>query len=262
MSKEEDSPGGTTYWFPIVSDGIEPKPDEQYNTLDEAQYKYTKYAEAGGFNIRKESLKKVKGNVCYRYMVCDKAGKPRGYEYDTLTANDGRKKRKTTTKKIQCPAFAKFRLNVETSKYELYKFEKRHNHKLFTPSNIYLSKSKRKLDYKDEEFIYDLRTCNVGATKAYSLMTTLKGGYDQVRGTKVEYKNYARDLNLFIGESDSNMVVNRMMNRKENVQNFSFEYMCHNSELAGLFWADETSKANFKEFGEMVSFDATYSMNK
>lgn len=99
MSKEEDSPGGTTYWFPIVSDGIEPKPDEQYNTLDEAQYKYTKYAEAGGFNIRKESLKKVKGNVCYRYMVCDKAGKPRGYEYDTLTANDGRKKRKTTTKK-------------------------------------------------------------------------------------------------------------------------------------------------------------------
>lgn len=264
ISKEEDSPGGRhTYWFPVVGDDIEPKEADKFDTLEEGEEKYIKYADIGGFNVRKESLKKNKenGNVSYRIMVCTKAGKPQEYDYNTLTVDEGRKKRKLTTQKRCCPALAHFRFDPDTSKYELYKFEKRHNHKLFTVSDVYLSKNKRKLDYTDEKFIYDLSKCNIGATKAHSIMSTLKGGHDQVRGTKVDYKNYARDLNLCIGENDATMTVNRMNNRKENVHNFSFEYICSDSELAGLFWADETAKANFKEFGDMVSFDATYSTN-
>nr|GEU68868.1 hypothetical protein [Tanacetum cinerariifolium] len=34
------------------------------------------------------------------------------------------------------------------------------------------------------------------------------------------------------------------------------------AELCGLFWADEVAKCNYKEFGDIVSFDATYKTNK
>ncbi|GKD28772.1 FAR1-related sequence 5-like protein [Tanacetum coccineum] len=35
-----------------------------------------------------------------------------------------------------------------------------------------------------------------------------------------------------------------------------------NSELIAMFWADEVSKCNYKEFGDIVSFDATFNSNK
>nr|GEX00225.1 protein FAR1-related sequence 5-like [Tanacetum cinerariifolium] len=35
-----------------------------------------------------------------------------------------------------------------------------------------------------------------------------------------------------------------------------------NSELIAMFWADEVAKCNYKEFGDIVSFDATFNSNK
>ncbi|GJS20209.1 hypothetical protein Tco_0448841 [Tanacetum coccineum] len=34
-----------------------------------------------------------------------------------------------------------------------------------------------------------------------------------------------------------------------------------NSKLVAMFWADEVSKCNYKEFGDIVSFDATFNSN-
>nr|GEV65233.1 protein FAR1-related sequence 5-like [Tanacetum cinerariifolium] len=39
-------------------------------------------------------------------------------------------------------------------------------------------------------------------------------------------------------------------------------YRVENSELVAMFWADEVAKCNYKEFGDMVSFDATFNNNK
>ncbi|GKC70126.1 FAR1-related sequence 5-like protein, partial [Tanacetum coccineum] len=35
-----------------------------------------------------------------------------------------------------------------------------------------------------------------------------------------------------------------------------------NSKLVAMFWADEVAKCNYKEFGDIVSFDATFNINK
>ncbi|CAI9263758.1 unnamed protein product [Lactuca saligna] len=77
-----------------------------------------------------------------------------------------------------------------------------------------------------------------------------------------DFKNYMRDLNCFIGGSDAQMLVDKLNNRKENVNNFSFDYRVENKQLNALFWADETSKINYKEFGDVVSFDATFRTNR
>ncbi|GKE28711.1 FAR1-related sequence 5-like protein, partial [Tanacetum coccineum] len=91
---------------------------------------------------------------------------------------------------------------------------------------------------------------------------SMKGGYEYVYGTIDDFKNHQRDVNQFIRESDAQMLINKMENRKKNVSNFTFQYKVENSELVAMFWADEVARCNYKEFGDIVSFDATFNSNK
>nr|GEV83936.1 hypothetical protein [Tanacetum cinerariifolium] len=89
----------------------------------------------------------------------------------------------------------------------------------------------------------------------------MKGGDEYVHGTTDDFKNHQREVNVFIGESDAQMLINKMENKKMYVPNFTFQYKVENSELVAMFWADEVSKCNYKEIRDMVSFDATFNNN-
>ncbi|GJT81009.1 C2 calcium-dependent membrane-targeting protein [Tanacetum coccineum] len=86
----------------------------------------------------------------------------------------------------------------------------------------------------------------------------MKGGEQYVHGMSDDFKNHIRDVNAFIGESDAQMLITKMENRKKFVPNFTFQYKVENSELVAMFWADEVDKCNYKEFGDIISFDATF----
>nr|KAJ0204717.1 hypothetical protein LSAT_V11C500243790 [Lactuca sativa] len=44
--------------------------------------------------------------------------------------------------------------------------------------------------------------------------------------------------------------------------NYTFEYKYVDSVLNAMFWADETDKLYYKEFGDVISFDSTFRTNK
>nr|GEW56828.1 protein FAR1-related sequence 5-like [Tanacetum cinerariifolium]GEW67412.1 protein FAR1-related sequence 5-like [Tanacetum cinerariifolium]GEW87992.1 protein FAR1-related sequence 5-like [Tanacetum cinerariifolium]GEW87995.1 protein FAR1-related sequence 5-like [Tanacetum cinerariifolium] len=111
-------------------------------------------------------------------------------------------------------------------------------------------------------FVQQLGSISIGATRAHHLYASTHGGYELVNATKTEYRNHKRDLNVHIGEGDAQMLITKMTNRKLHVDNFSFEYVVENSQLSALFWADEMSKYNYKEFGDTISLDATFRTNK
>ncbi|XP_071704523.1 protein FAR1-RELATED SEQUENCE 2-like [Rutidosis leptorrhynchoides] len=77
-----------------------------------------------------------------------------------------------------------------------------------------------------------------------------------------QMRNWKRDLNVFINATDSQMLVNKMEERKKYVPGFSFEYKLEKSQLHSIFWADEVAKCNYKEFSDVISFDATYRTNR
>nr|GEY00012.1 hypothetical protein [Tanacetum cinerariifolium] len=79
------------------------------------------------------------------------------------------------------------------------------------------------------------KNTSIGATRAHHLYASTHGGYESVNATATE---------------------------KLHVDKFSFEYIVKNSQLSALFWADEMSKYNYKEFGDTISFDATFRTNK
>ncbi|GJR23732.1 FAR1-related sequence 5-like protein [Tanacetum coccineum] len=86
----------------------------------------------------------------------------------------------------------------------------------------------------EKMFVVKAATNKIGATRAHNLLSSMKGGYEYVHGTTDDFKNHQRDANVFI----------------------------ENSELVSMFWADEVAKCNYKEFGDIVSFDATFNSNK
>ncbi|XP_023759359.1 protein FAR1-RELATED SEQUENCE 5-like [Lactuca sativa] len=101
----------------------------------------------------------------------------------------------------------------------------------------------------------------IGPMKAYKIMQELNGA-NNVGGTVVDYKNQSRKVNCFIEKDDAQMVVDKYLHRMKDAPTLTFEFICEKGKLVSLFWADEAAKANYREFGDVVSFDATFRTNK
>ncbi|GKA53683.1 hypothetical protein Tco_0746998 [Tanacetum coccineum] len=111
------------------------------------------------------------------------------------------------------------------------------------------------MNQSEKMFVVKAATNKISATRAHNLYCSMKGWYEYVHGTSDDFKNHQRDVNQFIGESDAQMLINKMENRKNYVSNFTFQYKVDNSELVAMFWADEVAKCNYKEFGDIESHE-------
>ncbi|GKC76730.1 FAR1-related sequence 5-like protein, partial [Tanacetum coccineum] len=263
LYEQNETPGGSIYWEPHV-EGI-PIPVEgiYYDTLDEALDTYTKYAKMVGFEVKKGGQRLTKsGAVQHKYLMCNKEGVPKGINIDTLDPEYNKQKRNTTTYVTGCKARIRLVLDIVSAKYKLVEFKPKHNHTLIPKKYKQFTKKQRKMNQSEKMFVVKAATNKIGATRAHNLYCSMKGGYEYVHGTTDDFKNHQRDVNQFIGESDAQMLINKMENRKKYVPNFTFQYKVENSELVAMFWADEVAKCNYKEFGDIVSFDATFNSNK
>lgn len=233
-----------------------------FSTLSDAIDFYNKYGEESGFDVNLSSQKRYNdGTVRIRYLNCSRAGFTETFKHDSINESESCK-RKTTSKRIGCPAIIKFKNLPGSSKFYVYGFVEEHNHNLVSKENLYLLRNNRKLDFLEQSFIHRVGTNNIGATRAYTVLSNIKGGYDVRGGIAIDFKNFKRDLNCKIGDSDAQILVDKMENRKSYVPNFSFEYKVEKGYLSCLFWADETAKRNYEEFGDIISLDATFRTNK
>lgn len=214
--------------------------------------------------VRKSCQKRLRnGTVKQKYLVCNREGCPKGIHVDTLDLDNSDKHVRSSNLHITgCKARVIFDLIPGTSKYRLNVFDSIHNYELEREEYKHLSKTERQLTYVEQLFIVKAASVNIGATKAHHILTGLKGSYFLVHETTVNFKNFFRGVNCYIGDSDAQMLISKMENRKKHVPDFSFDYLVENAELVAIFWADEVSKFNYREFCDVVSFDAIYRTNK
>ncbi|XP_023748454.1 protein FAR1-RELATED SEQUENCE 5-like [Lactuca sativa] len=122
--------------------------------------------------------------------------------------------------------------------------------------------SRRRLTYHQKQLVNDVSDINIGPVRAFKILKQTQGRFVNVGVTEVECKNLKRDMITYIGESDADMVIEKLTKKKEYLHDFNFEYCVDSEEnLCGLFWADEEAKRNYSVFGD-VGFDATYRTNK
>nr|GEZ08140.1 protein FAR1-related sequence 5-like [Tanacetum cinerariifolium] len=185
---------------------------------------YNVYSKKGRFNICKSGVKRYKGKVTYMYVLCNKASKVRSkFDINTLKEGDAKKKekdcnrkrkRKTISRVTNCPAKISLKAIPETECYKLFDFVENHNHPLMNENNMDLSRVQRQLHFGDYIYIHCASLTNIGPTLAHRLKVSLIDGYDKVRGTPGDYRNFKRAVNLFIGDRDAQMIIDKMVNRQ------------------------------------------------
>ncbi|XP_076927503.1 protein FAR1-RELATED SEQUENCE 5-like [Bidens hawaiensis] len=200
--------------------------------------------------------------VLLKYFVCTKEGSRTLKEVDILSEEfKGKKQRRRPSQRTNCEAQIRLILTAN-GKYRVKYFGEAHNHPFVDEDDIHFLTSARELTFTHKKMLDDLANINIGPVKAFNIMRTMYGGFDKVGTTKSDYKNYKRSINLYIGDYDVEMAVQRLMVKKDFCPNFSCDYSTTaDGALKGLFWADERAKMNFYVFGD-VSFDATYRHNK
>ena len=157
---------------------------------------YKEYAFQAGFDIRKGSLKKTNHDVVTsRHLLCNREGKPNTGNVDTIDVQIKKTKRRKDLHRTECKAHIVFRIIPGGEGYYVYDFVERHNHRLISKANMYLSRASRELDFSQKSYVYNMTKQNVGGGKAYRLMTGIQGGCSSRGGLAIDYKNYMRNLN-------------------------------------------------------------------
>ncbi|XP_024969632.1 protein FAR1-RELATED SEQUENCE 5-like [Cynara cardunculus var. scolymus] len=120
----------------------------------------------------------------------------------------------------------------------------------------------RQMKYTDFKTVLNNSSYKVGARRAHRIQTALNGGFEHTRVSEINFKNFKRDAVACVGNKDAKMLINKLSNRLDIVPGFFFEYKCNEQELSAIFWADEVARINYKEFGDVISFDGTFRTNK
>ncbi|XP_076932093.1 protein FAR1-RELATED SEQUENCE 5-like [Bidens hawaiensis] len=148
-------------------------------------------------------------------------------------------------------------------RFEINEFVEGHNHEMVDANDMHFVRSNRKLTHVQQDIMYEMSTLNLGPVKAFNILGTKYGGFEEVGATKDYCKNFKQSLTCFIGEYDVEMVVQRLSWKKNCCDDYSFEYTVNNNGgLDHLFWTDEIPKKNYLAFGDIISFDATFKTNK
>nr|GEV51051.1 protein FAR1-related sequence 5-like [Tanacetum cinerariifolium] len=234
------TPMGHKYGVPNVPVDQKPKKFTVFNNYDDAYNMYKEYAAKARFGV-------------YVNLDCKE---------DENEDGKRKRKRKSSSTLTDCKAKIGLKAILGTNSYKLIDFVENHNHPLIDPSIMDLSHARRQLEFGEYMFIHLLSLSNIGPQKAHMLRVALLGGFDKVRGMPSDWNNFGHGLNIFIGDRDAQMLVDKMLKRMEHVPEFLFYHHTIKDELCHMFWVDETMKCNYVAFGDIVSFDATFDTNK
>nr|KAJ0189509.1 hypothetical protein LSAT_V11C800440650 [Lactuca sativa] len=188
---------------PDVPIEFKPTKSMRFKDVDEGVNFYKRYVEKAGFDVRMITLRKRDG-----YTI---------NKFNRMVKN---RKAKIIVKHVK-----------GIDEYWFDKFQENHNHDLEDKFHL---KSTRTISYSEKEFIVQAFTVKMGATKAYKLKLTLKGSFQHVRGNVVDYRNFKTNMGSIIGLRDSQLIVNKMNDWKNNYPNYSFYYKCDENKMSCL----------------------------
>ncbi|KAL9666743.1 hypothetical protein QQ045_001081 [Rhodiola kirilowii] len=241
------SENGTQYWTPTCSEELKPCTGMSFPSDVAGNDFYYRYGVQCGFDIRRGPTKKHRdGTVLTRYIYCNKEGFVVNNSFDN--ANGKRKNGSRNCTSSRCGCQAKLVIKWKgASDYKVTEFVERHNHSMVSLDAAQFLKCRRKMNPQHKRFVVGCGKANLGSVRSYKLSKHLVGGSNVV---------------AFIGLDDAQLVLNKLVKKKQVCSSFYYEYSVVKGALSRIFWADSISQLNFHSFGDVLTFDATYSLNR
>ncbi|KAL3613679.1 hypothetical protein CASFOL_041753 [Castilleja foliolosa] len=257
--------GNNQYYVPTCDPLLKPYVNQYFSSLEDGIEFYRRYAANCGFDVRLGTTKRARDlSITNKYVYCSREGEkytPAAPKVNDVQV-DKQKKRERPTTRLGCRA--RIQLTSSTnSTYIVKKFEEQHNHELCSERYKHFLKTNRNMNPGHQKFLMTCAKVNMGPLKSYRLYKEMVGGYSNIGCTSVEFKTCNRDLKAYAKGCDAQMILNNLFNKRELSNAFFFEYDTDDKDqLTRLFWADPISRRNYAAFGDVVSFDATYSTNR
>ncbi|XP_075655107.1 protein FAR1-RELATED SEQUENCE 5-like [Castanea sativa] len=100
--------------------------------------------------------------------------------------------------------------------------------------------------------------------KSYELLSKQVGGYDNLGFTKQDHKNYLRTKRQRDMEHGETTSLGRYFSRqlKENPSYYFATQLDYEEVITNIFWADARMIIDYSRFGDVITFDTTYSTNR
>lgn len=172
------------------------------------------------------------------------------------------KRRKKTDTRCGCDAHIFVKLCGDNT-YKIESWVEHHIHGLVSPDKRHLIRSNRKISERAKNTLYTCHKASIGTSQAYRLLQVSEGGIPNVGCMKRDLQNYYRDLRCKIRNADAQMFVAQLGRKQEVNSAFFYDFVVNDEgELVHVFWADATSRKNYNHFGDVVSFDSTYTTNQ
>uniref|UniRef100_A0A5B6ZZ49 Protein FAR1-RELATED SEQUENCE n=1 Tax=Davidia involucrata TaxID=16924 RepID=A0A5B6ZZ49_DAVIN len=230
------------------STNLEPQDDMEFESNETAYAFYKEYAKSVGFGTAKLSSRRSRASKefidakfsCIRYgnkQQSDDAINPR------------------PSPKIGCKASMHVKRRPN-GKWYIHSFIKEHNHELL-PAQAHFFRSHRNIDPLKNDAKIRRRKILAAVSKQY-------GAY-QYTGCLENYIRNQQDKgkNLTLEEGDAQVLLELFVRMQE--ENPKFFYAVDLNEehrLRNVFWADAKGMDDCTNFGDVISFDTTYFMNK
>ncbi|KAK9273757.1 hypothetical protein L1049_018567 [Liquidambar formosana] len=221
---------------------------------------YNEYGRGVGFSIRRQYRNKSKTHGCINtcLYVCSNEGVLR----KKVGAKSPKNPRSQT--KTECLAKMGIWFNENTRKYEINMFVEEHNHELAPKGCSYMLRSQRCIFELQGNELVMAEEAGLSIRDTYYLMSTQAGGRESLGFTKLDQKNYFRSRRmskLAYGEADSLM----RYFEEQTLKNPSFYHAVqfdNEEQITNIFGADARMIIDYSQFGDVVSFDTTYKINK
>lgn len=249
-------------YLPECDSSLKPYVGQIFGSLEDGEKFYKEYGVACGFDIRLGSNKRsADGTIIWKYIFCNREGE-KEVSNDSNKDKSNKIQRRKVSRRFSCMA----RLILRYSALEGYvvkTFIEEHTHPLLPEAYRHFMKFNRKLDVTHEKFVLNCARANIGAVKSYRLFKEMVGSYSNVGCDVVDFKNFSRDMRAYAIGSDAQMMLDKLIKRRDLCSAFCVEYCVDdNDKLKHLFWSDSISRRNYHLFGETITFDATYGMNR
>jgi zinc finger SWIM domain-containing protein 3 len=245
---------------PSVPIELTPSKGMQFESDNIAYKFYNEYGRMAGFSIRKEYVNKCKktGTVTSRRFVCEKEGIWGKDKRDSKT----RKARAET--RCGCNARLGIVCNRDSGKYIVTDFIAEHNHNLHLSTTVHMMSSQRRMSATQAAEIDLAYESGIRLKDSYQLMSKQVGGSDNLGFTKRDHKNYLRNKRqraLNFGEAAS--LEKYFRHQLKESPSYFYAFQLDAEELiTNIFWANARMIIDYNHFGDVITFDTTYSTNR
>ncbi|KAM0889782.1 hypothetical protein ACQ4PT_027487 [Festuca glaucescens] len=229
---------------------VNPAMGTVFDSLPEAYELYNLYSWESGFGIRYgKSRHNVRGSKCMQEIVCGCVGKP--------------VKDNSSSTRTNCPALVRL-LRTDDHGWFVSEHRVSHNHPLLRTcaEKLHCCHSHKHIDKYTRVLVKQLRDNNVNLSKVYIIIGSLFRRVENVSFTKRCLRNFCGKLSREQADDDvrKTMEVFSQIGAEDPDSSYVVE-VDKDSKIKTLLWTNGRSKLQYHNFGDAITFDATYRTN-